>query len=157
MKKLALAVALSFALPSFAFAAAAPDATNKVGARVEQSDPAPQGKVDHRGHHDGQRGRGGEFGGGLELTKEQSEAARKTFKAGHFEQFEITKKYIQKLSKADQEALREELQQAQKKQQEEFLKLLTPEQKAKAEAFHAELRDHDKHKKQEDEKPAVAK
>lgn len=157
MKKLALAVALSFVLPSFAFAAAAPDATNKAGAGVEQGSPAAQGKGDHHGHHDGHRGRGGEFGGGLELTPEQSDAARKNFQAGHFEQFEITKKYIEKLSKADQDALRAELKAARKKQQEAFLSILTPEQKAKAEAFHAELRDHDKHKKQEDAKPPVAK
>lgn len=157
MKKLALAIALSFAVPSFAFAAVAPDGTTNSGAGVEQSSPAAQGKGDHRGHHEGRRARGGEFGGGLELTAEQSDAVRKNFQAGHFEQFEITKKYIEKLSKADQGALKAELKAARKKHQEAFLSILTPEQKAKAEAFQAELRDHDQHKKQEDTKAPVAK
>jgi Spy/CpxP family protein refolding chaperone len=156
MKKLALAVALSFALPSLAFAASTVE-VDKSSAPVEQGHPDAKGKGEHRGHPDGHRARGGKFGGGLELTPEQEEAARKSFQAGHFEQFEITKKYLEKLPKADQDAFRDELKQARKKQHEEFLKLLTPEQKAKAEAFRAELRDHDNHKKQEDAKTPVAK
>jgi Spy/CpxP family protein refolding chaperone len=156
MKTLALAVALSFALPSFAFAASDVE-MSKPSAPAEQGHVDAKGKGEHHGHHDGQRARGGKFGGGLELTPEQEDAARKNFRAGHFEEFEITQKYLGKLPKADQDAFKEELKQVRKKHHEEFIKLLTPEQKAKAEAFHAELRDHDKHKKQEDAKLPVAK
>lgn len=146
MRKVALALALAIALPSMVIAAEAPDVDHKSPPPHEQGKPG-----DHEGHRDHGQGK---FEKDLDLTKDQSKAARKEFREGMRERFEITKKYLDKLPKADQEAMQAELKQAEQKHLDGFLKLLTPEQKIKAEAFHKE---HQERKGHDEDKVKLAK
>ncbi|MBI6882430.1 LTXXQ domain protein [Pseudomonas putida] len=146
MKKVALALALAVALPSMAFAADSADAPTPPPAPFEHGKPGDHGPGGKHGPHDGK------FQRDLGLTKDQSKAARKEFGEGMRDRFEITKKYLDKLPKADQEAMQAELKKSEQKHREAFLKLLTPEQKVKAEAFE---KAHLEHRKGDDKAPVA--
>lgn len=145
MKKVALALALAFALPSMAFAENSVDVGHQPPPAHEHGKPG-----DHR--QGGPRGQG-KFEKELGLNKEQSSAARAAFHEGMKDRFKITAKYLTKLPKAEQEAMQAELKKSEETHRESFLKLLTPEQKVKVEVFE---KAHE-FMKEKGEKPPVAK
>lgn len=123
MKIAALALALSIAMPSIAFAQTADHGHEKAETRPFHS-AVEDGKAKH-----------GKIANQLGLSDAQKEAAKLAFRQGHEERKQIKEKYIAKLSEADREAMKAELKQAKEARHQAFLQILTPEQQEKASFF----------------------
>lgn len=81
-----------------------------------------RGHGEHRGHH------GARMFQDLKLSAEQREQIGKLMREQRNDPREITRKYLEKLPKADQEAMKKELETARLEHDKAFRAILTPEQ-----------------------------